>query len=95
MRDILDMGRQELILPGRGDAEITWPSGTLRLPLSRAPSGHSVLIIDDFERAMQSAAGGLPERTLQLHSRTGESETEAEEMESPSRAEQRETLGSQ
>ena len=99
MRAILDMGRQELILPGRGDAEIVWPSGTLRLPLSRAPSGHSVLIIDDFERAMQSAAGGLPERTLQLHSRTGDSETDAEEMDiagtSPSRAAQRETLGSQ
>ena len=48
MRAVLDMGHQELILPGRGDTEIVWPSGTVRLPLHRAPSGHLVLVIDDF-----------------------------------------------
>ena len=78
MRAILDTGHQELILPGRGEADITWPSGTLRIPLSRAPSGHLVLVIDDFERIIRHAQGGLPERALQLHSQAGQSEAEAQ-----------------
>ena len=98
MRAILDTGHQELILPGQGETEITWPPGTLRLPLSRAPSGHFVLVIDDFERALKHIQGGLPERTLQLHSRTGDSETEVESpayAEHAAEAAQRESLGSQ
>lgn len=100
MRAVLDMGHQELILPGRGDTEIVWPSGTVRLPLHRAPSGHLVLVIDDFERALQRDPAGLPDRALQLHSRTGDSETETGEpatahADPAAEAGLRESLGSQ
>ena len=76
---VLDMGRQQLIMPGGGDRPHEWPSGTTIIPLQKAPSGHLVLVIDEFERAMACRNGaGLPERSLQLHAQTGESDTDAE-----------------
>ena len=76
LRAALDMGRQQLILPGGGEPEITWPPGTIIVPLDRAPSGHNVMTIDAYERVVQDARGGVPDRSLQLRSRAGDSETE-------------------
>ena len=76
---VLDMGRQELVLPGGGDRSESWPAGTTRIPLRKAPSGHLVMIIDEYERAVANrGSSALPERSLQLHSQTGDSETEPE-----------------
>ena len=76
---VLDTGRQELVLPGGGERSESWPSGTTRIPLRKAPSGHLVMIIDEFERAVADrGTSALPERSLQLHSQTGDSETEPE-----------------
>ena len=76
---VLDMGRQELVLPGGGERSNAWPSGTTRIPLQKAPSGHLVIVIDEFERAIANrGACALPERSHQLHSQTGDSETELE-----------------
>ena len=65
LRAILDMGNRELILPGAGDPVIEWPAGTTRIPLSKAPSGHLVMVVDDFEKALKQKSG-LPERTVEL-----------------------------
>ena len=68
LRAILDMGNHELILPGAEPVPATWPTGTIRIPLQKAPSGHLVMVVDDFERAHAKAAtSALPERTLTLH----------------------------
>ena len=62
---VLDMGNHELILPGAGEVQYEWPPGTTRIPLQKAPSGHLVMIIDDYERVIKDPSG-LPERTVEL-----------------------------
>ena len=64
MNAILDTGNHELILPGPGEVEYRWPAGTVSIPLRKAPSGHLVMVIDDFENATRSKV--LPERTVEL-----------------------------
>ena len=70
-RAILDCGRQMLIFPGQGDVQIVLPPGSLEVPLQKAPSGHLVMVIDDYEQVVKRA-GGLPSPQMQLHSAVGE-----------------------
>ena len=37
----------------------------MRIPLRKAPSGHLVMVIDDYEKVM-ARRGGLPHASLQL-----------------------------
>ena len=67
-RAILDMGRQELIFPGQGEVKFELPPGSMRIPLKKAPSGHLVMVIDDYEKVAERR-GGLPHASLQLLSR--------------------------
>ena len=62
---ILDMGRKMLIFPGSGDVKIELPPGSQEIPLQKSPSGHLVMVIDDFEKLTKK--GGVPEVPLQLH----------------------------
>ena len=63
----MDMGNRMLHVPGPGDVQIILPPGSTSVPLRKVPSGHLVMIIDDFERVPKHPKGALPERTLQLH----------------------------
>ena len=65
-RAILDCGRQMLIFPGKGDVEIVLPPGSLEVPLQKAPSGHLVMVIDEYEQVVRKA-GGLPTPSMHLH----------------------------
>ena len=60
-----------LIFPGKGDVQIVLPLGSLEVPLQKAPSGHLVMVIDDYEQVVQRA-GGLPSPHMQLHSAMGD-----------------------
>lgn len=62
---ILDTGRRLLIFPGPEPVEPQYPPGTVVIPLQKAPSGHLVMVLDDYE-ALASHRGGLPESQLQL-----------------------------
>ena len=62
------MGRQELIFPGQGEVKFELPPGSMRIPLKKAPSGHLVMVIDDYEKVAERR-GGLPHASLQLLSR--------------------------
>ena len=42
------------------------PPGTVEIPLQKAPSGHLVMVIDDYEKLIKQS-GGLEETGLQLH----------------------------
>jgi len=64
-RAILDTGNRTLIFPGRGNVDWTLPPGSVTVPLHKAPSGHLVMVVDDFERAV-TKPGGTPEISLQL-----------------------------
>ena len=44
------------------------PPGSMRIPLKKAPSGHLVMVIDDYEKVVERR-GGLPHASLQLLSR--------------------------
>ena len=81
-RAILDCGTKKLHLLGRGEAQITLPPGSVSIPLHKAPSGHLVMIIDNYEH-MQSARGGIAEASLQLH--TDVQDPDAELQSTPSR----------
>lgn len=67
---ILDCGRQVLILPGLVDVDIRLPPGSLEASLDRAPSGHLVMILDQFDK-IKAKAGGGPEPSIQLHAASG------------------------
>ena len=41
------------------------PPGSQETPLQKSPSGHLVMVIDDFEHL--SKKGGVPEVPLQIH----------------------------
>jgi hypothetical protein len=46
--------------------QVILPPGSLEIPLVKVPSGHLAIIIDDYEKIVKRK-GGIPERTLQLH----------------------------
>ena len=68
-RAILDTGNKELILPGPGDVEITLPPGSVRVPLEKAPSGHLVMVVDDYQKIVQRT-GGVESKVTHLLSGT-------------------------
>ena len=45
---------------------MTLPPLSVSIPLHKAPSGHLVMVIDDYEE-VTTAKGGIPEASLQLH----------------------------
>lgn len=59
-------GRPDLILPGAGDVEVVLPPGSLEVPLERAPSGHLLIVIDQFDK-IKANRGGVPGPSIQLH----------------------------
>jgi hypothetical protein len=63
---ILDVHKQMLYFPGPGEVQVILPPGSLEIPLAKVPSGHLAIIIDDYEKIVKRK-GGIPERTLQLH----------------------------
>ena len=64
-RAILDTGKRMLYYPGPGEVEIVLPPGSIAIPLEKAPSGHLVMPIDEYERC-SSVKGGTPETSLNL-----------------------------
>ena len=65
------VGKRQLVFPGPGDsADGSLPPGSIVIPLEKAPSGHLVMVLDDFER-LAVKAGGVPESQLQLHTSSG------------------------
>jgi hypothetical protein len=66
-RAILDTGNKKLYFPGPGDVQIVLPPGSIEVPLQKAPSGHLVMVVDNFENLKPPSTGGLPEVTMQLH----------------------------
>ena len=69
-RAILDTGGRTLIFPGPGDVEISLPPGSVRVPLEKAPSGHLVMVIDEYHKLI-SQKGGVPNKVTHLLSETG------------------------
>ena len=47
-RAILDIRNKTLYLCGKGESTITVPAGSIAIPLERAPSGHLVILVDDY-----------------------------------------------
>ena len=76
-RAILDTGGQRLIFPGPGQLDIQLPPGSIEVPLHKAPSGHLVMVIDDYEHAVKKA-GGMEEAGLQLHATAATSSSSSE-----------------
>ena len=68
-RAILDTGNKQLIFPGPGDVEITLPPGSVRVPLEKAPSGHLVMVVDDYQKIVQRT-GGVESKVTHLLSGT-------------------------
>ena len=54
-----------LYYPGPGEVEIVLTPGSIAIPLEKAPSGHLVMPIDEYERC-SSVKGGTPETSLNL-----------------------------
>ena len=61
-RAILDTAGRTLILPGPGAVEMQLPPGSVLIPLEKAPSGHLVMVVDDYAGLKQQTAGGLAPR---------------------------------
>ena len=66
-RAILDTGGRKLYFPGPGDVQIILPPGSIEVPLQKAPSGHLVMVVDNFEQVTAPSKGGLPEVSMTLH----------------------------
>ena len=66
-RALIDTDRRQLIFPGPGEVKIELPPGSTVIPLQKAPSGHLVMEIDDYEHVAKKN-GGLAEASLSLHS---------------------------
>jgi len=64
-RAILDTGNKMLHYPGPGEINIQLPPGSISIPLEKAPSGHLVMPVDEYER-VANKTGGTPETSLQL-----------------------------
>ena len=71
-RAVLDTGNRTLIFPGPGDIKFELPPGSITIPLEKAPSGHLVMVIDDFEKLTARQTGGLKEHSLQFPTSVGE-----------------------
>ena len=56
-RAILDTRGRTLILPGPGPVEIQLPPGSVCVPLEKAPSGHLVMVVDEFHKISQTSGG--------------------------------------
>jgi len=54
-RGILDCNGKKLHLLGPGEFNPVLPPGSITIPLQEAPSGHLVMIIDDYEAAIKNA----------------------------------------
>ena len=65
-RSIIDTGIRMLHFLCKGEAKIELPPGSAAIPLRKAPSGHLVIEIDDYE-ALKPHKGGVPDASLQLH----------------------------
>ena len=85
-RSIIDAGKRMLYFVGKGEAKIELPPGSAAIPLKKAPSGHLVIEIDEYEK-LKPHKGGLPEASLQLHVDT--TDRTVNEPEGPSEAESR------
>ena len=70
-RAILDTGNRRLYLPGPGAVQIVLPPGSIEVPLEKAPSGHLVMVIDEYEKVL-SQKGGVEDVSLTLHSTSPE-----------------------
>jgi len=81
-RGIMDTGNKKLIFPGKGEVEYALPPGSIVLPLEKAPSGHLVLPVDEFERLAQKK-GGLPEENITMHTTGSSSSRDGAPTESP------------
>ena len=67
LRAIMDTGNRILYIPGPGDVQIILPPGSQAIPLEKAPSGHLVMPIDNFER-LRASPPGLPEHVHEFPS---------------------------
>ena len=64
-RAIMDIGNKQLIFPGTGPVEVTYPPGSTIIPLEEAPSGHLCMVIDDY-KSVQKKNGGISTPLQQL-----------------------------
>ena len=64
-RAILDTGNRMLHFPGPGTTELVLPPGSVSIPLEKAPSGHLVIPIDQYDQVVEKK-GGLKEHSLQF-----------------------------
>ena len=62
---IMDIGNKQLIFPGAGPVEVTYPPGSTIIPLEEAPSGHLCMVIDDY-KSVQKKTGGIETPLQQL-----------------------------
>ena len=51
---VLRKGKEMLVFPGPGGYKIEWSPGTKMLPMKNAPSGHLVVLCDEFEKLPKS-----------------------------------------
>ena len=49
LRAVLDIENRRLIFPGPGTVQIIPPPGSVTVPLEKVPSGHSVMLVDDYD----------------------------------------------
>ena len=59
-------GGRALILPGPGRVEVSLPPGSICIPLEKAPSGHLVMVVDEYEK-ITASTGGIEDVSLSLH----------------------------
>ena len=64
-------GLEYLTFPGPGGYRIEWSPGSVRIPLTPAPSGHLLMMADRFGSLKPPKAGGLPAKTMTLFSGEG------------------------
>ena len=66
-RAIMDIGNKQLIFPGAGPVEVSYPPGSTIIPLEEAPSGHLCMIIDAFSQIEKKNGGAeTPVQQLRL-----------------------------
>ena len=68
-RCMLDMDKAQLIFPGPGDIKYDLPPGSTIVPLEVAPSGHLVMVTDDYGR-LPKETGGIRDSKLVMIART-------------------------
>ena len=80
-RAILDVNTRQLHFPGPGEVQIILPPGSVSHPLEKAPSGHLLLVVDDYEHLAEPKRGGLPDEPIQLLSSSQSSASHSGERE--------------